>query len=96
MKFHTPSFLLGVGAAAAVMATRARLRPVAVELGALGVHLGRLGRALAERRWERGEDLWAEVMDRVRRRDEETRERRAGAGVEAGSLHLDGPAQGRA
>jgi hypothetical protein len=96
MRFHTPSFLLGVGVAAAGMATRTRLRPVVVEVSALGVHLGRLGRALVERQWEHAEDLWAEVGERVRERDGDARERRAATQVEAGDRRVDGQARGRA
>ncbi len=68
MKFHAPSFLLGVGVAAAYGAARTRLRPVAVEVSALTVYLARLGRSVAERHREDLEDLWAEVEDRVRER----------------------------
>jgi hypothetical protein len=76
MKFHPPSFLLGVGLTAAAMSARSRLRPVAVEVGALAVHLARLGRGLVEREREEVEDLWAEVEDRVRARAGEERRRR--------------------
>lgn len=68
MKFHAPSFLLGVGLTSAFVSTRGRLRPVFVELSALGLHLGRLGRSLAGRQREDLEDLWAEVEERVRAR----------------------------
>jgi hypothetical protein len=68
MKFHVPSFLLGVGVTAAAVASRARLRPVAVEVTALGLHLGRQARSIAERRREEVEDFWAEVEERVRGR----------------------------
>ena len=73
MRFHAPSFLLGVGVTAAFMTTRRRLHPVAVELSALGLHLGRLGRSIAERQREELEDLWAEVEERVRARVREPR-----------------------
>ncbi len=79
MKLHVPSFLLGVGLTAAAMSSRARLRPVAVELTALGVHLGRLGRSLLVRQREDLEDLWAEVEERVRERAAGDRARRAPA-----------------
>jgi hypothetical protein len=68
MKFHAPSFFLGVGVAVAYGATRTRLRPVAVELSALGLYLARLGRSVAERHREDLEDLWAEVEERVKER----------------------------
>jgi hypothetical protein len=80
MKFHSPSFLVGLAVAAAVMASRDRLRPVAVELGALGVHMLRLARAIAERQREHVEDLWAEVEDRVHAQEETRRERRTTEG----------------
>ena len=68
MKFHVPSFLLGVAAASAAMSARARLRPVIVEIGALGAHLSWLGRGLIERQREQVEDLWAEIEERARGR----------------------------
>jgi len=68
MKFHVPSFLLGFGTAAALIGARAALRPVLVELGALAVHLGRIGRAVVERQREDLEDLVAEVEEAARRR----------------------------
>jgi hypothetical protein len=70
MRFHPPSFVLGLGSAVVVMGAKQHLRPVFVELAALGVHLGRLGLALLERQREHAEDLWAEIGDRVRRRAE--------------------------
>jgi hypothetical protein len=68
MKFHAPSFLLGVGVAAAAMGTRERLRPVLVELSAFGVHVWRTGRGLVSRQREHVEDLWAEIDLRARER----------------------------
>ena len=68
MKFHPPSFLLGVGVATVVITSRERLRPVVVEVTALAVHLARLGRGLLAREREEVEDLWAEVEERVRTR----------------------------
>lgn len=68
MKFHVPSFLLGFGAAAALIGARAALRPALVELAALGVHLGRLARAVVERQRENFEDLAAEIEESARRR----------------------------
>jgi hypothetical protein len=79
MKFHAPSFLLGAAVTSAVWASRGRLRPVVVEISALGVHLGRIGRSIAGRQREDLEDLWAEVEDRLRARADEAAERRAAA-----------------
>jgi len=90
MRFHGPSFLLGIGVTAALVAARGRLRPVAVELGALGLHLGRAGRSRVERRREDLEDLWAEVEERVRAR---VREERSHA-PQAGNGHARAPAAG--
>ncbi len=66
MKFHPPSFLLGFGSAVVVVATARRLKPAVVEIAALGLHLGRLGRAVVERQREHAEDIWAEVEERAR------------------------------
>jgi hypothetical protein len=68
MKFHTPSFFMGFASATVLMVTGKRLKPVAVELGAVGLHLARLGRGVVERQREHAEDLWAEVEERVRER----------------------------
>jgi hypothetical protein len=77
MKFHAPSFLLGVGVTSAIVATRTRMRPVVVELAALGAHLGRLGRSLVARQREELEDLWAEIEERAHQRVREERKPRA-------------------
>ncbi|CAN92555.1 MULTISPECIES: hypothetical protein [Sorangium] len=65
MKFHPPSFALGVGTAVLLMGKKQHLRPVVVEIAALGLHLGRLGLGLLERQREHVEDLFAEVAERV-------------------------------
>jgi hypothetical protein len=80
MRFHAPSFLLGALVVGAVVKTRHRLRPVAVEMAALGVHLARLGRSLAAREREELEDLWAEVEDRLRERWHAEQPTRAASG----------------
>jgi hypothetical protein len=83
MKFHPPSFVLGLASAVALMGTRKRLRPVVIELAAVGVHFGRLALALVERQRENVEDVWAEVEERVRQRTEaqQTGVRREGDGA---------------
>ncbi len=68
MKFHTPSFLTGFACATVIAMTGKRLKPVAVELGALGLHLGHLGWGVVERQREHLEDLWAEIEERTRER----------------------------
>ena len=68
MKFHSPSFISGFASATVIAVTGKRLRPVAVELGALALHLARLTRGIVERQREHVEDLWAEVEERARER----------------------------
>lgn len=68
MKFHPPSFVLGVGTAVLLMGKKQHLRPVVVEIAALGLHLGKLGLGLIERQREHVEDLFAEVTERVRQK----------------------------
>jgi len=68
MRFHVPSFVLGFTSGLVLRASAERLRPVAVELGALGLHLGRLARGIVDRQREHGEDLWAEIEERARAR----------------------------
>lgn len=73
MKFHFPSFLLGFGSATVLITAKDTLRPVAVELASLGLHVARVGRALVLRQRERVEDLWAEVEERTRKRARRTK-----------------------
>jgi len=66
MKFQVSSFILGFGSAVVVVSTARRMRPAVVEIAAMFLHLGRLGRGVAERQREHAEDLWAEVEERAR------------------------------
>lgn len=68
MKFHPPSFVVGFASATVIAVTGKRLKPVAVELGALGLHLGHLAWGVVERQREHVEDLWAEISERARER----------------------------
>ncbi|MBK9266492.1 MAG: hypothetical protein IPM54_42730 [Polyangiaceae bacterium] len=68
LKFHTPSFLMGFASATVIAVSGKRLKPVAVELGSLGLHLAHLTWGLVERQREHVEDLWAEVEERARER----------------------------
>lgn len=79
MKFHVPSFLLGFGTAAVLIGARAALRPAFVELVALGVHIGRMGRAVVERQREHLEDLFADIEESARRRSRGARAEHAPA-----------------
>lgn len=86
MRLHLPSYLLGLATAGAVALAGKRLRPVAVEIGAVAVYLSRVARALAERQREHIEDLWAEIDDRVHqrfRRSQNGQSERAHAPVQA-------------
>lgn len=78
MKFHTPSFLMGFASATVIAVTGKRLKPVAVELGALGLHLAHLAWGVAERQREHVEDLWAEIAERTRERQRSSRKARKG------------------
>jgi hypothetical protein len=78
MKFHTPSFLMGFASASVIAMTGKRLKPVAVELGALGLHLAHLAWGVAERQREHVEDLWAEIEERTRERKRGLRRGRKG------------------
>ncbi|APR79512.1 Hypothetical protein A7982_04859 [Minicystis rosea] len=91
MRFHPPSFLLGVGLTSAAFAARGRLRPVIVEISALGVHLARLGHGLVERQRESLEDLWAEVEDRVRERSRVARTQREAQHMNGHRPYVNGP-----
>lgn len=65
MRFHLPSFLLGCVAGASARALAPRLRPVAVELVAVGYRIrDALGTRVARRR-EDVEDLFAEARARA-------------------------------
>jgi hypothetical protein len=68
MKFHLPSFALGFVSAAAMFGARDALKPVAVELGSLTLHLAKVARAVVERQREKIEDLWAEIEHGARER----------------------------
>jgi hypothetical protein len=68
MKFHWPSFLLGVAAGAAGAAMWERLRPVAVELAAGGYGLTHALWARVATWQEDAEDLLAEARARARER----------------------------
>lgn len=83
MKFHTPSFLMGFASATVIAMTGKRLKPVAVELGALGLHLAHLARGMAERQREHVEDLWAEIEERARDRKRKSRRVRNGPVTQA-------------
>jgi hypothetical protein len=62
--FHLPSYLLGCATGAAIVGAHDALRPLAVELGALGLQVARAGRALVERQKESLEDLRADIEER--------------------------------
>jgi hypothetical protein len=65
MRFHLPSFALGLATGIAVNTARDRLRPVLVEMAAVAMTFSKVGWALIERQREWIEDLWADVHERV-------------------------------
>ena len=68
MKFHLPSYVLGLVSGLAVSGARERVRPVIVELASVATAFSKVGWAVVERQREWFEDLWAEVDERVRQR----------------------------
>ena len=72
MRFHLPSYLLGVASAATVMSFPKRFRPVVVEAAALGQIFIRTGQTLLARQREAFEDLWAEISERATQRMRQT------------------------
>ncbi len=68
MKFHLPSYVMGVASVLAAVGARRRLRPVAVEVAAVGTVLAKSAWAIVEQQREWLEDLLAEVDERVSQR----------------------------
>lgn len=81
MKIHGPSIALGLSTGLLVVWAARRLRPVAVELGALSIELVKMARSLVELQRESVEDFVFEVerrsVDRARVRREERAQCRA-------------------
>jgi hypothetical protein len=65
VKFHFPSYALGVLTAVVVGEVADRVRPVVVETLALGSIAWRWGRGVVEEQRENVEDLWAEVRQQA-------------------------------
>jgi hypothetical protein len=68
MKFHLPSYILGVATGLAVQGAREKLRPAMVELGTVALEVSKIAWSVVERQREWLEDLWAELDERVRER----------------------------
>ena len=83
MTFHLPSYLLGFATGAAIVGAHDALRPLAVELGALGLQVVRAGRALVERQKESLEDLRADIEERFHIRLRRVRKNGNGAATSA-------------
>jgi hypothetical protein len=73
MKFHLPSYALGVATGVVVSRAPERLRPVMIELAAVATTFSKIARAVVERQREWIEDLWAEVEERLDERFHATR-----------------------
>src|SRR5262249_53550310 len=80
VRFHLPSYLLGVLSAAAADEVRGRFRPVIVESAAVASVVWIRCREVVERQKENIEDLWADVHDRAR---DKMRRKRANGGFSA-------------
>ena len=73
MNVHGPSLALGFSVALVTAFAARRLRPVAVELGALAIEMAKVGRAVIELQREAFEDFMCDVQFRSA---EQARERR--------------------
>lgn len=67
MKFHIPSFLLGLAAGAGAKTIAPRLRPLFLELATTGYRVAQAVGTQAARRREDLQDLLAEARARARR-----------------------------
>lgn len=77
MNVHGPSVAIGVSAALVLTFAARRLRPVAVEMGALALDLAKMARAVIELQREHVEDFWCDVQHRSAEQARERREQRA-------------------
>lgn len=76
MKVHGPSVAIGASAALVLAFAARRLRPVAVEMGALALDLAKMARATIELQRENIEDFFCEVQHRSAEQARERREQR--------------------
>ena len=76
MNVHGPSMALGFSIALATAFAARRLRPVAVELGALAIEMVKMGRATIELQREALEDFLCDVQVRSAEQARERREER--------------------
>jgi len=76
MNVHGPSVAIGASVALVLAFAARRLRPVAVELGALALDLGKVARAAVELQRENIEDFFCEVQHRSAEQARERREQR--------------------
>lgn len=76
MNVHGPSIALGFSIALVAAFAAKRLRPVAVELGALAVEMAKMGRAAVELQREAIEDFLCDVQVRSAEQARERREER--------------------
>lgn len=76
MIVHGPSVAIGVSVALVLTFAARRLRPVAVEVGALALDLARMARAAIELQRENLDDFWCDVQHRSAEQARERREER--------------------
>jgi hypothetical protein len=77
MNVHGPSVAIGFSVAAILTLAARRLRPVAVEVGALALDLTKVARAAIELQRENLQDFWCDVQHRSAEQARERREERA-------------------
>jgi hypothetical protein len=76
MNMHGPSLALGFSGALAVALAARRLRPVAIELGAVAIEVAKMGRAALEIQRENLEDFFCDIEVRVTERAKTRRQER--------------------
>jgi hypothetical protein len=86
MRFHLPSYLLGVLTAVAADEVRGRFRPVVVESAAVASVVWIRLREVFERQKENVEDLWADVHDLAR---DKMRRQQANGGFSEDEAEVD-------
>ena len=91
MNVHGPSLALGFSVALVSAFAARRLRPVAVELGALAIEMAKVGRAVIELQREAFEDFICDVQFRSAEQARERRDERRKRDDSIGSTRTSSP-----
>jgi hypothetical protein len=91
MNVHGPSMALGFSIALVTAFAARRLRPVAVELGALAIEMAKMGRATIELQREALEDFFCDVQVRSAEQARARREERMKREDSIGSRRASSP-----